>query len=282
MNVLSTEKRIQVIAALVEGASIRSIVRMTGVAKNTISKLLLEIGVASGLYQDRVMRNLSCKRIEADEIWSFVGCKQKTKRMGGEGEGDVWTWVALDTDSKLVPCWLVGGRDAGYAHAFMQDLASRLSHRVQLTTDGHAAYLDAVDSAFGTDIDYAQLVKHYGKADNIEASQHRYSPAHCTGSTPKPFIGDPKPYFVSTSYIERQNLTMRMHMRRFTRLTNAFSKKLENHAAAIALHFLAYNFCRKHKAHGMTPAQKAGLADRVWTIADIVALLDAPMAKAAN
>jgi IS1 family transposase len=243
---------------------------MTGVAKNTVLKLLVDAGEACAKFQDEAFQNLPCKRIQVDEIWSFVGCKQKTKELGGMGMGDVWTWTALCADTKLVLSWLVGGRDAGYATEFMQDLAGRLSNRVQLTSDGHRAYLDAVEDAFGCDVDYAMLVKIYGS--NPE-SERRYSPAVCTGCDRQIITGTPDREHISTSYVERQNLTMRMQMRRFTRLTNAFSKKVENHCAAIALHFLHYNFCRIHQTLRVTPAMEAGITDHLWTVEDIVALM---------
>jgi IS1 family transposase len=273
MNKLNPERRAQVVAALVEGNSIRATVRMTGVAKNTVVKLLVDLGSACWDYQDATLRDLRCKRIQCDEIWSFVGAKAKNadpaKVATGEA-GDVWTWVALDADSKLAVSWLVGGRDAGYATEFMQDVADRLGNRVQLTTDGHKAYLDAVEDAFGADIDYAQLVKLYGEAPEAEK---RYSPAQCNGCRKTPVTGNPDRRHISTSFVERQNLTMRMSMRRFTRLTNAFSKKVENHAAAVALHFMWYNFGRVHQTLRVTPAMEAGITDHVWSLAEVVALL---------
>lgn len=275
MNKLSTAKRTQVVSSLVEGCSIRSIVRMTGVAKNTISKLLVEIGQVCLDFQDQTLRNLSCKRLELDEIWSFCHSKQKNvpvERQGEFGYGDVWTWVALDSDTKLVPSWLIGSRDAGCAGAFVGDLASRLTERVQLTTDGHKAYLEAVDTAFGGQVDYAMLVKLYG-AD--PKGDHRYSPAKCNGTRKQKISGNPDASLISTSYVERQNLTMRMKMRRFTRLTNAFSKKVENHAHAIALHFMHYNFARIHQTLRSTPAMRAGVTDHLWSVEEIVLLLEA-------
>lgn len=275
MNRLSREDRIRVIASLVEGNSIRSTVRMTGVAKNTVAKLLLEIGAACLEYQDKALRNLTCKRIHADEIWSYVGAKQKNVKPehfeDGGFAGDVWTWTAIDADTKLVACWAVGPRNAVTARDFMHDLAERLANRVQLTTDGLKAYLVAVDSAFGDDIDFAQLVKIYGEGPE---GQKRYSPAECIGCERKAVTGNPKVKHISTSFVERQNLTMRMSMRRFTRLTNGFSKKIENHVAAISLHFMYYNFARVHQTLKTTPAVAAGVADRVWTVADIVELLE--------
>jgi IS1 family transposase len=274
MNRLSTAQRVAVVKALVEGCSIRARVRLTGVAKNTITKLLLELGAACSSYQHQALVNLPCKRVQADEIWSFVGAKDKNipeEKMGQFGIGSVWTWTAICADTKLCVSHLVGTRDAGAAYEFMMDVASRLRNRVQLTTDGHGPYLQAVEAAFGADIDYATLVKVYG-ADPL--AEKRYSPAECLGCDVKVIAGDPNPKHISTSYVERQNLTMRMSMRRFTRLTNAFSKKVENHAAAIALYFMYYNFARVHQTLRVTPAMEAGVAKHVWTIEDIVALLD--------
>lgn len=274
MNKLSTEQRIQVIAALVEGNSIRSTVRMTGVAKNTIVRLLADVGKACSEYQNKVMRDLPYKRIQCDEIWSFCYAKQKNvpdDKQGQFGYGDVWTWTALDAETKLVPCWLVGLRSAEYASEFINDLASRLRERVQLTTDGHKVYLDAIEGAFGGEVDYAMLVKLYGVEREGEA---RYSPAACIGYKKEHITGNPDIDHVSTSFVERQNLTMRMCMRRFTRLTNGFSKKIENHESAIALHFMYYNFCRMHQTIKKTPAMAAGLAKYPWTIRDIIDLLE--------
>ena len=275
MNRLSREARIRVIAALVDGSSIRSTVRMSGIAKNTVSKLLVEIGSACSRYQDEAFHNLTCQRLQADEIWSFVAAKQKNVKPehfeDGGYAGGVWTWTAIDGDTKLVACWMMGQRDAEAATMFIGDLASRLASRVHLTTDGLKVYLQAVAGAFGNDIDYSILVKQYG---NSPEGEKRYSPAVCTGCKKQTVIGAPDPKHVSTSYIERQNLTMRMSMRRFTRLTNAFSKKIENHAAAIALHFMYYNFARVHQTLKTTPAVKAGVASKVWSIADIVGLLE--------
>jgi len=275
MNKLNNERRAQVIAALVEGCSIRSITRMTGTAKNTVIKLLEDAGTACANYQDEAMRNLSCRRLECDEIWSFCHSKKKNvapENQGILGYGDVWTWVAIEADTKLVPCWHVGNRDARAAEQFMNDLASRLRHRVMLTTDGHKPYLEAVEGAFGCEIDYAMLVKIYGHAQN----EVRYSPAECVGSHAHVVSGDPFPPMISTSIVERQNLTMRMGMRRFTRLTNGFSKKIENHMHAIALHYMYYNFARIHQSLRCSPAMEAGVSKRLWSISDIVALMDIP------
>ncbi|MGD1148206.1 MAG: IS1 family transposase [Thermoanaerobaculaceae bacterium] len=275
MNKLSTAKRTQVVRCLVEGNSIRATVRMTGAAKNTVVKLLSELGEACAQFQDEALRSLTCRRIQADEIWSFCYAKAKNvpdEHRGEFGYGDVWTFTAIDADTKLVPAWLVGSRDGGTATEFMQDLASRLRHRVQLTTDGHTMYLDAVEDAFGADVDYAMLQKHYGVP--VEAEK-RYSPAECIGTSTEIRQGCPNPKHISTSYVERQNLTMRMSMRRFTRLTNGFSKKLANHMAAVSLYFMFYNFGRKHQSlAGKTPAMVAGVTDHVWSVEEIVALLD--------
>jgi IS1 family transposase len=274
MNKLSTAKRAAVVAALVEGCSIRATVRLTGVAKNTVTKLLVELGEACTRYQNATLQNLSVRRVQADEIWSFVGAKDKNipaERKGEYGIGSVWTWTAIDADTKLCISWLVGTRDAGSAHEFMTDVAGRIRTRVQLTTDGHGVYLAAVEDAFGGNVDYAQLVKIYG-ADPM--AEKRYSPAQCIGCTAQTIQGTPDPKHINTSYVERQNLTMRMSMRRFTRLTNAFSKKVENHAAAVALYFMFYNFGRIHQTLRITPAMAAGVTDHVWGIEEIVRLLD--------
>ena len=279
MNQLSIERRVQVIKALVEGSSIRSTVRMTGVAKNTVVKLLAELGSVCLDYQDQVMRDLPCKRLQADEIWSFVYSKAKNvpeEHRGKFGYGDVWTWTALCADTKLVPCWHVGGRDGRDAYEFMVDLADRLASRVQLTTDGYKAYLTAVEGAFGSEIDYAMLIKIYGPEPKEE--QRRYSSADCIGTETKVMQGNPDKAHISTSYVERSNLTMRMSMRRFTRLTNGFSKKLENHMHALALYFMHYNFARPHgslnKPYPKTPAMAAGVADHIWSVEEIIGLLD--------
>lgn len=259
-----------------EGMSIRATVRVTGAAKNTITKLLLDLGEACSVYMNEVMVDLPCQRLECDEIWSFVHAKAKdvpVERQGEPGIGDVWTWVALDSDTKLVPSFLVGDRSAWNARAFMTDVAGRMANRVQLTTDGLAAYLVAVEAAFGAEVDYAQLVKIYGPDTTGEK---RYSPPVCLGTEAHVVRGDPDPGLISTSYVERQNL--RMGMRRMTRLTNAFSKKAENLAAAVALHFLHYNFARPHKTlskqYPTTPAMAAGVADNVWTLQEVTGLLD--------
>jgi len=275
-NVLSTAKRVQVVSALVEGVGIRPTARMCGVSKDTVMKLWVEMGEACARYQDETLRELTCKRLQVDEIWSFVYAKAKNvpqERLGEFGVGDVWTFTAIDADTKLIPSFLIGSRDAGSATELLQDLASRLVNRVQLTTDGHKMYLSAVDEAFGGAIDYAQLVKMYGAAP--EGPEVRYSPAVCTGCERTAVTGQPDPKLVSTSYVERSNLTVRMSVRRFTRLTNASSKKLRNHAAAVALFTAHYNFCRIHQTLRVTPCMAAGVSKTVWSIADLVGLLPA-------
>jgi IS1 family transposase len=272
MNRLSLEKRAQIISALVEGNSLRSIVRMTGAAMNTALKLLAEVGTACLDYQDKTLRDLPCKRIQCDEIWQFCYAKEKNvpaDKQGQFGYGDVWTWVALCADTKVVPTWLVGRRDAYTAHAFIDDLAGRLRNRVQLTTDGLRVYADAVESAFGSEIDYSMLVKLYGDSSEHES---RYSPGECIDCRPVPVTGSPNPRHISTSFVERQNLTMRMSMRRFTRLTNGFSKKIENLEHAVAIHYMWYNFARIHKTLRVTPAMEAGIADHVWSFEEIAQL----------
>lgn len=278
MNRLSTEKRRAVVACLVEGNSIRATVRMTGVAKNTVTKLLVDLGTVCSVYQDHTMRNLACQRIQCDEIWAFCYAKQRNvsaDKRGEFGYGDVWTWVAIDADTKLVPTFHIGPRDVGAAMTFMKDLAKRLRNRVQLTTDGHHPYLRAVPEAFGDDVDYAVLMKMYGTDADPRKPERRYSPSVCIGSDALPINGNPDSEQISTSHVERLNLTMRMSMRRYTRLTNAFSKKVENLAAAVSLHFFHYNFCRVHKTLGTTPAVAAGVADHVWTLDELIGLLEA-------
>lgn len=276
MNKLSRAERAQIIRALVEGNSIRSTVRMTGFAKNTITKLLIELGTAAALYQHKVLRDLPATRIEADEIWSFCYAKRHRVPVEHEGEfgfGDVWTYVALDPDTKLVCTWLIGRREGGEAMTFLMDLAGRLRNRVQITTDGHRPYIDAVEAAFGKDVDYAMLMKVYGTDPSEE---RRFSPPVVLEEVVYVMQGNPDPTKISTSYVERQNLTMRMGMRRFTRLTNGFSKKVENLGAAVALHYMHYNFGRPHSSLGKnrTPAMAAGISDHVWTADEIAALLD--------
>jgi IS1 family transposase len=277
MNKLSVERKAQVIRTLAEGNSIRATCRITNTAKGTVIKLLRDVGKACAEYQDRILRNLSCRRVECDEIWSFCYAKEKNVPEDKQGQlcyGDVWTFVALDSDTKLVLSWLVGLRELEYAYRFARDIKERLSNRVQLTTDGHRMYYEAVRNTFGDDIDYAMLVKYYG---NTQDEHGHYSPPKCTHTETKLVNGSPDMAKVSTSYIERQNLTMRMSMRRFTRLTNAFSKKIENLEYAIALHFMYYNFARPHKTltnpYPKTPAMVAGLTDHIWTVEEIVRLV---------
>lgn len=275
MNKTSRERRIQVITALVEGNSIASTCRVVGVAKNTVLRLLADAGFACFDFQDREIHGLTSRRVQCDEIWAFAHAKAKNipeERKGEFGIGDVWTWTAIDADSKLMISWMVGGRDAGTAGVFMDDVAARLANRVQLTTDGHKPYLEAVEGAFGAANDYAQFVKRYGEDPNPEK---RYSPAFCTGADKRVIMGSPDNAHISTSYVERANLSIRMASRRFTRLTNAFSKKVENLEHSVSLYFMYYNYCRPHMAlKGITPAMAAGLTDRVWTIGDIVDMID--------
>jgi len=281
MNRLSPEERSRILHLLCEGQSIRAITRLINASKNTVTKLLADAGRACMAFHDANVRNVKAQRIQVDEIWTFTYAKQKnvaTAKAAPEGAGDTWTWTAIDADSKLIVSYLVGGRDAEYAMWFMDDLASRLANRVQLTSDGHRAYLEAVEGAFGADVDYAQLVKLYG-SEGGKGPDTRYSPALCTGIRKRRVEGNPDERHVSTSFVERNNLTMRMHMRRFTRLTNGFSKKVENHAYAVALHMMYYNFVRIHKTLRMSPAMAAGVADRLWEIGDIVALVEAMDAK---
>lgn len=276
MNRLSTEKRAQIIGCLVEGSSIRATVRMTGAAKNTITKLLVDLGDACAEYQDGVLVDLPCKVVEADEIWAYCYAKQKNvpeQFKGTPGYGDVWTFTALCADTKLVPAWLVGERTMDDAEVFLTDLANRMSGRIQLSTDGHRIYEGTVGPSFSHEVDWAQIQKHYAST-----GEGKYSPAVCTGTKRRVLKGDPDPDRISTSYVERQNLTMRMGMRRFTRLTNGFSRKIENLAHAVSLHYMHYNFVRPHSAlrerYPRTPAMAAGVADHVWSLEEIAALLD--------
>lgn len=275
MNRLSREEQSQIIAALVEGNSIRATARMAHVSKDTVLKLQVEAAYASADYQDRTFHGLSCKRVQCDEVWAFCYAKQRnvpSEKQGKFGYGDVWTWAAIDADTKLIPSFTVGNRDAASARSLIEDLAARLKTRIQLTTDGLKVYLEAVEGAFGASIDYAMLVKTY------ESSQEeaRYSPAVCTSCERKPLMGHPDPDHISTSFIERSNLSMRMGIRRFTRLTNAFSKKVENHAASVALYFMHYNFCRVHRTLRVTPAMEAGLTSHVWTIEEMLEKIGMP------
>jgi IS1 family transposase len=274
MNNLPLPKKVQIINLLVEGNSLRSTSRITGTSINTVTKLLVDVGKACQQFHNENVVKVTSKRVQCDEIWSFVYAKKKNipEELKRDGIGDVWTWVGIDADSKLVVSWLVGNRDAETAYMFMNDVAYRLNNRVQLTTDGLKAYIEAVEDSFTGMIDYAQLIKLYGGATGDD-NERKYSPGECTGAIKTPILGNPDPDHISTSYIERQNLTMRMSMRRFTRLTNAFSKKIENHCYAIALHFVYYNFCRIHKTLRVTPAMEAGLTKDLWEIEDIVKLV---------
>ena len=275
MNKLPLAKRVQILAMLCEGSSMRSISRVADVSINTVSKLLVEAGEAALAIHEETVRNVKASRVQCDEIWSFCHAKQKnvaTAKAAPEGAGDVWTWTALDADTKLIVSFFVGDRSGESAMVLMDDLRTRLANRVQLTTDGHKAYLEAVEGAFGSDVDFAQLIKLYGPTITAPG---RYSPAECIGAKKQRVMGSPDIAHVSTSYVERQNLTMRMSMRRFTRLTNAFSKKLDNHIHALALYFAFYNFCRIHKTLRVTPAMAAGITDRLWSLEDIVAKIDA-------
>lgn len=274
MNRLKPEKQKQVIAALVEGNSIRATCRMTGVAKNTVVRLLADLGRACAEYQDKVLRNLPCEHIQCDEIWSFCYAKEKNlpeDKKGQFGYGDMWTFTSLCADTKLVPTWRIGRRNLETATEFMNDLASRLRSKIQLTTDGHKIYLEAVENAFGGEVDFSQLIKIYGTSEEAEK---RYSPAQCIGTEKHKIVGNPDDKSISTSYVERQNLTMRMSMCRFTRLTNGFSKKVENLTHAVALHFMYYNFCRIHQSLRITPAMAAGVTDKLWDIEDILDLIN--------
>jgi IS1 family transposase len=276
MNKLPLEKRAQILGMMVEGNSIRAISRMTGASKNTIVKLLVDAGRAFSAYQDIALRDLKCQRVQVDEIWAFVYAKRKNlpASMKGRGDvGDAWTWVAIDADTKLVASWLVSDRSAEAAREFMDDVASRLVRRVQLTSDGLSSYPPVIEAAFKGKVDYAQLVKVFG-LEGSTVGTGRYSPPACVGSTSHIVSGTPDPKHIATSYVERQNLTMRMSMRRFTRLTNAFSKKFENHAHSVAIHFMHYNFVRIHQTTRVTPAMAAGVTDKLWEIADMVRVLE--------
>jgi len=278
MNKLPIEKRVQILSMLCEGSSMRAISRVVGVSINTVTKLLVDAGNACASFHAETVRGLKIKRVQCDEIWSFC-YKKQSNTTGPEsklGRGDIWTWTALDADSKLIISWLVGDRDAEAASIFISDVKDRLATRVQLTTDGHRPYLDAVEEAFGGDVDYAMLVKLYGEDRSVPrgSQERRYSPSQVIGTRIDRICGAPNAHYTSTSFAERQNLTMRMSMRRFTRLTNAFSKKLDNHCHALALYFVWYNFVRTHKAHKLSPAMAAGLTDKLWDMADIVRLVD--------
>lgn len=274
MNKLPLEKRVQILTMLVEGSSLRSISRVCGVSINTVTKLLVDAGMACASFHEVMVRDVAAKRIQADEIWSFCYAKEKNVKAAKEapdGAGDIWTWTALDPDSKLMVTWWAGDRTSSAGFNFLEDLQSHLANRIQLTTDGHRAYLEAVDFTFGDNVDFAQLIKIFKETGR---GAGRYSPAECIGTKTKVISGEPDPAHISTSHAERQNLTMRMSMRRFTRLTNAFSKKFENHCHSLALYFVFYNWVRKHKAHGKTPAMAAGLTDKPMLMADLVAILD--------
>jgi IS1 family transposase len=275
MNRLTREDRAKILHLLCEGSSIRAVTRLTGASKNTVTKLLVDVGKACSDYQDRAFMNLPCRRLQVDELWTFTHCKQAnvaTAKAAPEGAGDTWTWTALCADTKLMPSWYVGSRDSEAALTFMTDLGKRLANRVQLTSDGHGAYLNAVDEVFGLDIDYAQLVKLYGEGS--AGPERKYSPSVCTGVVGKRITGRPDARHVSTSFVERQNLNFRMHTRRFTRLTNGFSKKVENHAHSVALFAMYYNFVRIHKTLRVTPAMAARVTDRLWEVSDIVTALE--------
>ena len=274
MNKLARDKRIQIISLLTEGMSLRAITRVTGASINTVTKLLVDAGRACSDYQDRAFRNLTSRRIQVDEVWSFVYAMAKnveTAKAAPDKAGDIWTWTAIDADTKLMPSWRIGARDGEEAKAFIADLASRLANRVQLTSDGHGPYLEAVEESFGADIDYAMLIKHYGEP---VGALGRYSPGECTGIELRRVEGRPDEAYVSTSYIERSNLTLRMNARRFTRLTNAFSKKAENHAYAVGLHLMVYNFVRIHGTLKCSPAMAAGVTGKLWEIADVVTMIE--------
>lgn len=281
MNRLPVEKRTQVVNALVEGMSVRATCRMTGVCKDAVLKLIRDMGVACAAHHNETVRGVKASRVQCDEVWSFCYAKEKnvpeTKK--GTGAGSLWTWVAIDADSKLIISYLVGGRDAEWACRFMEDLASRVSTRIQITTDGHKAYAEAVEGAFGMEVDYAMLIKLYGAPS--DRPDTRYSPAECIGTRTGVFSGSPDPQHISTSYVERQNLNLRMGVRRFTRLTNAFSKKFENHCHMLAIYHAYYNFCRVHQTLRVTPAMEAGLTNRVWSLAELVGLLDGKKVEAA-
>lgn len=272
MNRLSLERRAAILGLLVEGNSLRAVTRIADVSINTASKLLVDVGEACARYHDEHVRNLTVRRLQADEIWAFVGAKQKnaTDEQRAAGWGDIWTWTGIDADSKLMVSYMVGPRTPLMAYEFMKDLASRVASHVQLSTDGLYWYVDAVDHAFGTDVDYGMIKKHYSGESGAAG---RYSPGRFTSATKEVIIGEPDPVHISTSFVERSNLTMRMGMRRFTRLTNGFSKKVENHAHAVASHFMHYNFAKVHKTLRVTPAMEAGIADHIWSIEEIVGLL---------
>lgn len=272
MNKLSIQARVQILNALSEGMGINATARVTGASKNTVLKLLADVGEACALYQDRVMNNLPCKRIQVDEIWSFVGMKQKNAKAIGAAAGDVYTFTAIDPDTKLMPCWLVGQRNVACTEDFMDDLAPRLAHRIQLTSDGFTTYPDAVDRAFGGQVDFAVLNKTYTNEGPQKEAKRRYSPSEFVKSEKKVVYGNPDLAHVSTSHVERANLSMRMGMRRFTRLTNGFSKKFENHMHAVSFYFMVYNFVKIHSSIKTTPAMEAGVTNFLWSMEDIVVM----------
>jgi IS1 family transposase len=273
MNRLDSETRSKVINCLIEGCSIRATVRITGVAKKTVMRLIVEVGEVCAEYQDQVFHNLKCRRLQLDELWAWIYCKQKNRTeeiaKKNPAAGDVWLWTAVCADTKLVPTWRLGGRDGRTAKQFVSDLASRLSHRVQITTDAHRPYLQAIEDSFGGDVDYAMLHKVYGFPLENET---RYSPAQVMGCEVRPITGDPAQEHISTSFVERQNWTVRTNMRRYTRLSNGFSRKIENHAAAVALNYFAYNFIKIHRTLRVSPAMAAGVTDRLWDVSDLVTL----------
>jgi IS1 family transposase len=274
MNKLSSAKRAEILGLMVEGVSLRAITRITGISKNTAAKLLEDAGEAFSDYQDRTLRNLTCKRLQVDEVWAFVYAKAKNvagAKTAPKGAGDCWTWLAIDADTKLIPSFYIGSRDTDAAKLFIGDLASRLANRVQLSSDGHKPYLEAVEKSFGADIDYAMLIKHY---DAPVGAIGRYSPGECTGTELRRVEGRPDPAHVSTSYVERANLTIRMGSRRFTRLTNGFSKKVENHEHSVAIHTMHYNFVRIHQTLRCTPAMAAGVTTKLWELTDMVKVLE--------
>jgi IS1 family transposase len=281
MNRLSTEKQAQIAGMIVEGNSVRSITRMTGVCQEAILKLLCDLGKACADHHNTAVRNVRSQRVQCDEVWSFVGAKEKNvpQEKQGTGAGSVWLWTAIDADSKLMLSYLCGGRDASWACQFMEDLASRVSTRIQITTDGHRAYAEAVEGAFGMEVDYAMLIKLYGAPS--DRPDTRYSPAACIGTRTGILSGNPDQRYISTSYVERMNLNLRMGLRRFTRLTNAFSKKFENHCHAVAIYFAYYNFCRVHQTLRVTPAMEAGLTDHIWSLSELVRLLETAVLAAA-
>jgi IS1 family transposase len=274
MNRLDSTTRAQVIRCLIDGCSIRATVRISGAAKKTVMRLLCEVGAVCEMYQDEVFRNLPCRRLQLDELWTWIYCKAKTRTekiaRANPDAGDIWLWVAVCADTKLVPSWMLGQRDSQAARAFVDDLASRLQHRVQITSDGHLPYLTAIENTFGEAVDYAVLTKIFGAPSEAEA--RRYSPGKCIGCESKPMIGNPDYRHISTSYVERQNWTVRTNMRRYTRLSNGFSRKLDNHAAAVALNYFAYNFIKVHRTLRMSPAMAAGVTDHLWDVQDLVAL----------